>query len=86
MHKNQKKTFRGLYLLVNYMSIAFVYLYYSEWKEKVTSLKRPASAILDAFMFPNDDSRVLKGRQRLADEEARSGRVDWARCERYACK
>ena len=34
-------------------------------------------------MFPNDDPRVLKGRQRLADEEARSGRVDWARCERY---
>ena len=32
-------------------------------------------------MFPNDDPRVLKGRQRLADEEERSGRVDWARCE-----
>ena len=52
-----------------------------EWKEKIQELRRPASAVLDAFMFPNDDPRVLKGRQRLADEEERSGRVDWARCE-----
>jgi len=36
------------------------------WKEKVTSLQRPASATLEAFLFDADDPRVHKGRQMLA--------------------
>ena len=52
-------------------------------------LKRPASAALDAFMFPNDDPRVLRGHARLTAESSssdgnsgdRAGRTDWSKCE-----
>ena len=37
-----------------------------DWKEKVRSLRRPASATLEAFLFDSDDPRVHKGRQMLA--------------------
>jgi len=57
----------------------------TEWKGTLDSYRRNASAALDAFMFPSDDPRVLKGRERLAagrgDAGERTGRVDWARCE-----
>ena len=57
----------------------------TEWKTMLDSYKRNASAALDGFMFPSDDPRVLKGRERLAagrgDAGERTGRVDWARCE-----
>ena len=56
-----------------------------KWKDLVQSYRRDASASLDAFMFPSDDPRVLKGRERLSagrgDAGERTGRVDWARCE-----
>lgn len=57
------------------------------WKELVKSLRRPASASLDAFMLPNDDPRVLRGRARLTAESMagdngdRAGRTDWTKCE-----
>jgi site-specific DNA-cytosine methylase len=58
----------------------------SKWKEKVTALKRPASATLDDFMLPNDDPRVLRGRARLtaeslAKDSDSAGRIDWTKCE-----
>ena len=57
-----------------------------KWKELVKKLKRPASATVDDFMFPNDDPRVLRGRARLTAESlgttgARAGRTDWTKCE-----
>jgi len=54
-----------------------------DWKEKVRSLRRPASATLEAFLFDSDDPRVHKGRQMLAMPGEDNTRVasDWARCE-----
>jgi site-specific DNA-cytosine methylase len=61
-----------------------------QWMQLVTQLKRPASAALDAFMLPNDDPRVLRGRARLTAESSsrdgdgrgdRAGRTDWTKCE-----
>jgi site-specific DNA-cytosine methylase len=56
-----------------------------QWIDCVKDIKRPASAALDAFMFPSDDPRVLKGRERLSAGRGgaaeKTGRVDWARCE-----
>ena len=59
------------------------------WKQLVQQLKRVASASIDDFMLPNDDPRVLRGRQRLTLESCsnkegagdRAGRTDWTRCE-----
>jgi site-specific DNA-cytosine methylase len=57
------------------------------WIDLLKDLKRPASADLDAFMLPNDDPRVLRGRARLTAESGdsgggdRAGRTDWAKCE-----
>jgi len=62
----------------------------SKWEKLLSSLKRPASAALDNFVFPNDDPRVLRGRARLTAESCssdgdgrgdRAGRTDWTRCE-----
>jgi hypothetical protein len=60
----------------------------SKWADMVSKdLKRCASAELDAFMLPNDDPRVLRGRARLTaasldqDGTSRAGRVDWTKCE-----
>lgn len=58
-----------------------------QWEKLLMSLKRPASAALDAFMLPNDDPRVLKGRMRLTagllmtgdGKGDRAGRTDWTR-------
>ena len=54
-----------------------------DWKKRVVSLRRPASASLDAFMFVNHDVRVLKGCERISreDGEGGGGRVDWGKCE-----
>ena len=54
-----------------------------DWKEKVRSLRRPASATLEAFLFDSDDPRVHKGRQMLAMPGEDNTRVasEWARCE-----
>jgi site-specific DNA-cytosine methylase len=58
------------------------------WLKLVTSLERPASASLDAFMLSNDDPRVIRGRLRLTAESASSngdgradkaGRTDWTK-------
>lgn len=59
----------------------------TKWMNLVKALKRPASAPLDAFMLPNDDPRVLRGRAKLTAEslnasgENRAGRTDWTKCE-----
>ena len=49
----------------------------------MTSLQRPASATLEAFLFDADDPRVHKGRQMLALPGEDKGRAttDWGRCE-----
>jgi site-specific DNA-cytosine methylase len=57
-----------------------------KWKQMLEKLRRPASAALDAFMLPNDDPRVLRGRARLTsssrpDSSDRNNRVDWTKCE-----
>lgn len=60
------------------------------WTKLLEKLKRNASASLDAFMLPNDDPRVLRGRARLTMEastgggdagDSRAGRTDWTKCE-----
>ena len=62
----------------------------TKWSNLLGNLKRPASASLDAFMLPNDDARVLRGRARLTAESTdttgavegdRAGRTDWTKCE-----
>jgi site-specific DNA-cytosine methylase len=59
----------------------------SDWLDMVKAFKRPASASVDDFMLPNDDPRVLRGRNRLTAEsissngDSRAGRVDWTKCE-----
>ena len=61
------------------------------WTELVSSLERPASASLDAFMLSNDDPRVIRGRWRLSAESAtaagdsrgdKAGRTDWTKVSR----
>jgi site-specific DNA-cytosine methylase len=58
-----------------------------KWEELVgTTLKRNASASLDAFLLPSDDPRIHHSRKKLANEaqmavDKRTQRVDWARCE-----
>jgi site-specific DNA-cytosine methylase len=57
------------------------------WEKLLKTLERPASASLDAFMLPNDDPRVLRGRLRLTMESldvgggSRAGRTDWVSVE-----
>jgi hypothetical protein len=55
-----------------------------KWRNLVKKLERPASAALDAFMLPNDDPRVLRGRARLSSGNnggSSSNAVDWTKCE-----
>jgi site-specific DNA-cytosine methylase len=54
-----------------------------KWADTVlTTLKRPASGALDAFMLPNDDPRVLLGRVRMATSESADNKsTDWSKCE-----
>ncbi|KAJ2934887.1 hypothetical protein H1R20_g2299, partial [Candolleomyces eurysporus] len=58
-----------------------------KWKDFVLStLKRPASSTLDAFLLPSDDPRIHVARQKLVQEsygapDKRTGRIDWGRCE-----
>jgi site-specific DNA-cytosine methylase len=53
------------------------------WIDQIVALKRPTSASLDAFMFSNDDPRVLRGRARLTngDDEDDNNHTNWAKCE-----
>jgi len=61
-----------------------------QWQTLVEQMKRKASATLDAFVLPDDDPRVLRGRARLTAESCcsadnnnstRAGRTDWTKCE-----
>lgn len=57
-----------------------------KWAELVSTLKRPASSTLDAFLLPSDDPRIHQSRQKLVQEgynalDRRTGRTDWGRCE-----
>ena len=55
------------------------------WKGMVKSLEHPVTPCLDAFMFPNDDPRVIRGKARLLVEslsggrEGKTGRTDWTK-------
>lgn len=57
----------------------------SNWKSLVKSLEHPVTPCLDAFMFSNDDPRVIRGKARLLAEslsggrEGKTGRIDWAK-------
>lgn len=57
----------------------------SRWMELLKSLERPAAACLEAFMFSNDDPRVIRGRARLLAEstaggrDGKTGRTDWTK-------
>ena len=54
----------------------------ADWKNLLKEMKRPASATLDAFMLPNDDPRVARGRARLTNPDGASANaVDWVKCE-----
>jgi site-specific DNA-cytosine methylase len=57
-----------------------------EWQNLLKRMKRPASATLDAFMLPNDDPRVARGRARMTNTNGSSSAssvnaVDWVKCE-----
>lgn len=54
-----------------------------KWKDTVQNkLKRPASGTLEAFMFSNDDPRVVRGRARLASNySADQSTNDWVKCQ-----
>ena len=53
----------------------------SNWQDTLKKLQRPASAALDAFMLPDDDPRVLRGRARLSLSTPSEKEVNWSRCE-----
>ena len=51
-----------------------------EWQEGIKRLQRPANPVLEAFLLPDDDPRVIEARQDMATKNA--GRdFDWQRCE-----
>ena len=57
----------------------------ARWKDEVERLRFPATALLDDFMFPSDDPRVLAARAKLTtavdQREARgAGTRDWSAC------
>jgi site-specific DNA-cytosine methylase len=57
----------------------------TSWKSLVKSLEHPVTPCLDAFMFSNDDPRVIRGKARLLAEslsggkEGKTGRTDWTK-------
>jgi len=54
----------------------------NDWKTIVTSLSRPSSSPLEAFLLPVDDPRIHQSRLNLARaSERRAVRVDWGKCE-----
>jgi site-specific DNA-cytosine methylase len=56
-----------------------------KWKRFLEAMKRPASCPIEAFLLPEDDPRVHRGREELSkglrggDKNARE--VDWTRCQ-----
>jgi len=51
-----------------------------DWEEIVTALKRPYTATLDHFLYPDDDPIVAKARQQLESQKSeRRHEVDWTR-------
>jgi hypothetical protein len=70
--------------LINQQSLLLNYYFHLDvWIVVTLLISLAASATLDAFMLPNDDPRVLRGRARLAQrgKDNSGNRVDWARCE-----
>ncbi|CAO1624507.1 unnamed protein product [Parajaminaea phylloscopi] len=57
--------------------------YPANWHNLVTSLQRPASSPIEAFMLPSNDSRIQAARAKMGYEEAGKSRstVDWSKCQ-----
>ena len=55
------------------------------WKRFFESMKRPASSPIEAFLLPEDDPRVHRGREELSKGlrggDKNSREVDWTRCQ-----
>lgn len=52
-----------------------------QWSDTVKKLERPAGGSLDAFMLPNDDPRVIKGRDRLSATDSADQSTPWTKCQ-----
>jgi len=50
-----------------------------DWEELVTALKRPYTATLDHFLYPDDDPIVAKARRQGENKNERRHEVDWTR-------
>ncbi|KAG5191268.1 hypothetical protein JKP88DRAFT_174699 [Tribonema minus] len=56
----------------------------ARWKSGIKKLECPSNSTLEAFLLPNDDSRISAARAKLAkswDASRTRSRVDWSRCE-----
>ncbi len=56
-----------------------------DWKDIMVKLKRPASSSIEAFLLPEDDPRVHRGRMELAKglrgEDKPPREVSWTKCQ-----
>lgn len=56
-----------------------------KWEELMISLRRPASSSIEAFLLPEDDPRIQRGREELVKGAAGEDRgprdVDWTKCQ-----
>lgn len=57
--------------------------YPANWHNLVSSLQRPASSPIEAFMLPNSDQRIQNARAKLGFEQAGKSRstIDWSKCQ-----
>ncbi|CAO1621917.1 unnamed protein product [Sympodiomycopsis kandeliae] len=57
--------------------------YPANWHSLVTSLQRPASSPIEAFMLSNSDQRIQTARAKLGYEQAGKSRstIDWSKCQ-----
>ncbi|PWN17792.1 hypothetical protein BCV69DRAFT_285675 [Microstroma glucosiphilum] len=57
--------------------------YPPNWLNLVTSLQRPASSPIEAFMLPTSDQRIQNSRAKLGHEQGGKSRstIDWSKCQ-----
>ncbi|PWN24623.1 hypothetical protein BDZ90DRAFT_276289 [Jaminaea rosea] len=57
--------------------------YPANWHNLVSSLQRPASSPIEAFMLPTTDQRIQATRAKMGHEEAGKSRstIDWSKCQ-----
>lgn len=57
--------------------------YPPNWHNLVSSLQRPASSPIEAFMLPTNDQRIQTARANLGHEQAGKSRstIDWSKCQ-----